>query len=95
MTNVLDAINYLQLFVVMTVFRLFRKSQMYNNPAVMAGITMPCLKIMHTLICPKDVKKVTSRSEFHHSDHPSKPFLPLPLDCFISMTFVFSHLIFF
>jgi len=45
-------------YVFVAVFRLFKKSQCYTNPAVMAGITMPCLKIMNGLIYPKDVKKV-------------------------------------
>ena len=34
--------------------RLFRKTQSHPSPSVMAGVTMPCLKILQALIYPKD-----------------------------------------
>ena len=38
------------------VLQLFRKAQSHPSPAVMAGVTMPCLKILNFLICPSDPK---------------------------------------
>ena len=33
---------------------LFRKAQSHPSPTVMIGVTMPCLKILQSLISPKD-----------------------------------------
>ena len=33
---------------------LFRKAQSHPSPTVMTGVTMPCLKILQSLISPKD-----------------------------------------
>ena len=35
------------------VMSLFRKSRSHKSPVVMAAVTMPCLKIIHSLINPK------------------------------------------
>ena len=32
--------------------RLFRKSRSHTSPVVIAAVTMPCLKILHSLINP-------------------------------------------
>ena len=35
------------------VMQLFRKSRSHKSPVVMAAVTMPCLKILHSLINPR------------------------------------------
>ena len=51
--HTLTLITYMYMYVVV---RLFRKAQAHPSPAVMAGVTMPCLKILNFLICPSDPK---------------------------------------
>ena len=43
------------------VMRLFRKSRSHTSPVVMAAVTMPCLKILHSLINPNVTDKKTDK----------------------------------
>ena len=55
---------YLLLWYFFSVLRLFRKAQSHPSPAVMAGITMPCLKILDFLICPSEPMSKNNQASF-------------------------------
>ena len=58
------ALNFVVHFL--SVLRLFRKAQSHPSPAVMAGITMPCLKILNFLICPTEPKSKRNQASHAH-----------------------------